>query len=705
MTKKQREKRKGRFGGFLKLIIAVITVIAIFAMLSVAVTPARYDIQVGQPAPNTIKASKDVVDRITTEKLKSEAAAAVKSMYSFDEGAAEEVKEQLTEAFKSFRGLSSLVTVEENTEFTEEQLEAANAGIPDIDLTVDEIKALCMADADALSSLSERAVACVEEAMNDRLSEKAVEEKVGKIREQLLTEGFDEKLVSVAMTAVNTYIRPNYFYDEAATEAARQAEKDKVAVVSRIKGEVIVSDGELVTEAQYVMLDALGIVKQSTVDIWLYVGLGLLLIISMLAVALFLFLFEKSVYSSPRKLLMISIICILTMGFCMLAREVDTYAMPVTLAVLMIALLIDRRTALFISIPLSVLISMLASATGSFFNMANYTIIISSLVSGIVELWILKFRQTRVSVLLAGVAAGVCNIVITFTVGLISSSGLTSALYPALISSVSGVLAAVLCIALTPAFEGIFNCVTTTRMVELSNPNQPLLRRLMLEAPGTYHHSIIVANLAEAAADAIGANGMLARVGAYYHDIGKIKRPNYFKENQMGDNPHDRTDPRVSTAIITAHPREGLQLLRESRIPDEIRNIVLTHHGDTPVIYFYNKALTDKGEADINDFRYPGPRPNTREEAVVMLADTVEAAARAMTDPTPEKMRELIHKLIRGKIEDGQLDDCSLTFADISLIESSFVTVLSGAFHERIEYPTIEIPKKHAETEEQKVDS
>ena len=701
VKKKKKEQKRRRFGGLLKLIVAIVTVVALFVMLSVAVTPARYDITVGQPAPNTIKASKDVVDRITTEKLKSDAASAVKSMYSFDEGAASEVKGQLTEAFRSFRGLSSLVNFEENAELTEEQLTAANAGISDIDLTVDEIKALAMADTEELSALSDRAVSCVEEAMNSRLSEKDVEATVEQISASLLEEGYDSELVSVAMTAVSNYIRPNYFFDEAATEAARQAERDKVAVVSRIKGEVIVSDGELVTEAQYAMLDALGIVKESTVDIWLYVGLGLLLIISMLAVSLYLFLFEKSVYGSPKKLLMLSIISIINVGFCMLTREVDTYAMPVTLTVLMVALLIDRRTALFISIPLSVLISMLASATGSFFNMANYTIIISSLVSGIVELWILKSRQTRMSVLLAGLAAGVANIIVTFTVYLISSSGVMSGLYPALISGAGAVLAAVLCIALTPAFEYVFNCVTATRMIELSNPNQPLLRRLMLEAPGTYHHSIIVANLAEAAADAIGANGTLARVGAYYHDIGKIKRPNYFKENQMGDNPHDRTDPRVSTAIITAHPREGLQLLRESRIPDEIRNIVLTHHGDTPVVYFYNKALGNNAETDINDFRYPGPRPTTREEAVVMLADTVEAAARAMQDPTPEKMRELIHKLIRGKMEDGQLDDCSLTFSDINLIESSFVTVLSGAFHERIEYPSIEIPKKH-ETEEHK---
>ncbi|MBO7385747.1 MAG: HDIG domain-containing protein, partial [Clostridia bacterium] len=238
-----------------------------------------------------------------------------------------------------------------------------------------------------------------------------------------------------------------------------------------------------------------------------------------------------------------------------------------------------------------------------------------------------------------------------------------------------------------------------TRLVELSNPNQPLLRRLLLEAPGTYHHSIIVANLAEAAAGEIGANGLLARVGAYYHDIGKIMRPMYFTENQLGDNPHDRTDPRVSTAIITAHPKDGVQLLKEKRIPEEIRNIVLTHHGNSPVIYFYNKSLTENGEANVDDFRYPGPRPSTREEAIVMLADTVEAAARSIPNADKEKIRELIEKLVSQKIDDGQLDDCDISLRDISRIVSAFVTVLSGAFHDRIEYPKVDIPKKHPEGE------
>lgn len=241
----------------------------------------------------------------------------------------------------------------------------------------------------------------------------------------------------------------------------------------------------------------------------------------------------------------------------------------------------------------------------------------------------------------------------------------------------------------------MFNLATNAKLIELSNPNQPLLRRLLMEAPGTYHHSIIVANLAEAGTTAVGGNGLLARVGAYYHDIGKLKRPMYFKENQMGDNPHDRTDPRVSTAILTAHTRDGAQMGLKDRLPAQVVDIIRQHHGDSLVLYFYDKAVKLYGEGiDISSFRYEGPRPRSKEAAVVMLADTIEAATRTLANPSPEKMEALIRKLVREKMDDGQLNDSALTFSDLDKICSTFSTVLTGVFHERIEYPEIAIPPR-----------
>ena len=331
--------------------------------------------------------------------------------------------------------------------------------------------------------------------------------------------------------------------------------------------------------------------------------------------------------------------------------------------------------------------------------MTMFSIMIMSAVSGPIVVLVMRRRQQRTVALLCGVLVGLANLLTTLAVGMVYNADTDAVLPAALWAATSGPISAVLCIGIQPMLEWMFNLTTSAKLLELSNPNQPLLRRLMLEAPGSYHHSIIVANLAEAAAEAVGANGLLARVGAYYHDIGKLKRPGYFKENQMGDNPHDRTDPRVSAAILTAHTRDGYQMGLKARLPEPVLDIIRQHHGDTPMVFFYDKAVKlYKEDVDISQFRYEGPRPRSKEAAVVMLADTIEAAARSLPNPDPEKLDALIHKLVRNKMLDGQLDESDLTFADLERICKAFATVLSGVFHERIEYPEISIPPRE-ETE------
>ncbi len=222
----------------------------------------------------------------------------------------------------------------------------------------------------------------------------------------------------------------------------------------------------------------------------------------------------------------------------------------------------------------------------------------------------------------------------------------------------------------------------------------------MLEAPGTYHHSILVANLAEASAEAVGANPLLARVGAYYHDIGKLKRPLYFKENQIGeDNAHDHTDPQTSAAILTAHTRDGVALAKQYHLPYEVQRIIAEHHGNTPVMYFYHKALqmANGQPVDINTFRYDGERPSSKESAIIMLCDTIEAAVRSQkAKSTPEEMEDYIVKLVRGKLADGQLNNAPLTLNDIDDICIACTNVLKGVYHERIEYPDMQADKRRA---------
>ena len=693
-VKKRNRGEKRTVPAISRALMLLVMFFVLFALLSAAITPDRYDIQVGQPAPNTIKASKDVEDIITTERLRSEAAAAVRSVYFVDESVKETVLGQLNEKFAAISQVSSLA-LPSDSDMTDAQLASANALLAPMELLPDQLKALSNTDETTLSAVFARAYELAERAMDDNLRESQMESCVQGIVSDLTGQDFDETLVSVAASAVSSCLMPNYFYDEASTEAARQAERDKVETVSRIKGEVIVSDGEIVTEAQYKMLDSLGIVKESSLDISLYYGVALLVILLLSSVTLYMKLFAEECSQSFKTLLLLCLVFGLVLGASLLARQANPYLMPTTLGVLLISQLVNRRVSVYFNIIIALVVSLFTTtATGSF-NMANFTVFASALMSGNVALFILRARQHRTSVLLAGLAIAGVNMVCTFAVGLINNTNLSSVLTAAEWSAASGILSAVLCVACMPILEWMFNIVTTSKLIELSNPNQPLLRRLLLEAPGTYHHSIVVANLAEAAANEVKANSLLARVGAYYHDVGKLKRPSYFKENQMGDNPHDRTDPRVSTAILTAHPRDGAQFAKAERLPEPIIDIIRSHHGDTPVLYFYNKSVQENGEdVNIDDFRYEGPRPATREAAIVMLADTVEAAARSLPNPDAEKLSALIRKLVKQKLDDGQLDQCDLTFRDVSRICASFMTVLSGVFHERIEYPSIEIPKK-----------
>jgi putative nucleotidyltransferase with HDIG domain len=258
----------------------------------------------------------------------------------------------------------------------------------------------------------------------------------------------------------------------------------------------------------------------------------------------------------------------------------------------------------------------------------------------------------------------------------------------------SGVFCLMFTITLVWIFEKLFGVTTNLSLIELSDMNSPVLKRLSIGSTGTYHHSVLVGNLAESAAEAIGANPLKTRVLAYYHDIGKINKPEYFIENQVGskDNPHEKISPRMSALIISSHVKQGVELARKYKLPQVIMDIIREHHGTTLISFFYEKAKAADEEKKLmrDDFCYPGPKPGSKENALIMLADSVEAASRSLSEPTTSRLRGLVNKIIDGKIADGQLDNCDLTFIDLAKIKDSFIPVLTGMFHTRIEYPESE---------------
>lgn len=344
-------------------------------------------------------------------------------------------------------------------------------------------------------------------------------------------------------------------------------------------------------------------------------------------------------------------------------------------------------TILFGELELSLLLVFATSVTISSIAKNNLYLGLLLFVNGIIASLLVLDVRKRVGVIRAGLIIGLIQ---AFTLLLIQRFWIGHPIrYLELF--LNGIACSMIVLGVLPIFEYLFKTVTNISLLELADFNHPLLQRMTLEAPGTYHHSLIVGNLSDAACRAIGANSLLARIGAYYHDIGKLEKAEYFSENQdVSSSKHDSLSPDMSKLIIMNHVKEGVDLAGKYKLNPVIIDFILQHHGNSLVYYFYRRALENLGEDEVvkeEGFRYPGPKPNSKETAVVLLADSVEAATRALRDPTPAKIEEVVHKMINNRFIDGQLDECDLTLKDIEKISSVFIRMLTAVYHSRLNYP------------------
>lgn len=673
------------------------------ALFLLAITPQRYDLKVGDISPTTITASKDVVDEISTTRQREAAAQQVEPTYIFKENVAGEVKQNLTSILQQISAVQQygMKTLEQqhpgnpeaqkSYKFTDEQLKYARTLLTQLNLADYQLKTVLFASMEQVSGMRVNLTMAVDNVMNTAIREGYVNDSIMSLQ-NIVGGKTDINLTQNVVTPIlRKVIQPNMVIDQEATEKLREEARAQVDPVVYKQGQNIVLARERVTANQLEMLRSLGLLDDDNVDIMMYAGGVLLVLVGMSVLLLALGMFDRQTLRTPKRLIILSLCMALTMALCLVGRLLHPYLTPVLLAPMMITGLITAEAAIAGSLSMSVMVSALVAGSDSTYGAAMVHLLFTAFIGGLLAVTIIRKKPYRQQVLLSGFATAAANIVIILSIGFMTNTSVRDVFANALWCAGGALLSAVLCIALDPVFESAFKLATATKLLEMCNPNHPLLRRLLIEAPGTYHHSIIVANLAEAAAEAVGGNPLLARAGAYFHDIGKLKRPMYFKENQMGENPHEHTNPYVSAAIVTAHTRDGLIMAQQAHLPQEIQSIIVQHHGDTPVAWFYHKAVqqADGQPVDIADFRYDGKRPDTIESAIIMMADTVEAAVRSMSDPTPEKIRAFIDKLIAGKLDDGQLSYAPLTLRDITAIGDAFATVLQGVFHERIEYPTI----------------
>jgi cyclic-di-AMP phosphodiesterase PgpH len=495
------------------------------------------------------------------------------------------------------------------------------------------------------------------------------------------------------------YFQSSLAYNEQATEAGRARAREAVNPVRAqvLRGEKIVGAREQIGEREEERLRAY---RQALIEQGMDVTgfhttgpmAGALLYNTLVLgiLGMLLFLFRRPFYHEFRSVFVLAMLVVAVTGAAALIARVGLppELIPVTFAALIVAGLWDGRLALVFA----VLLAMLIGGQTPFIGVtAPFTALMGGAAAafsvGVVHRRSKTWHFIAV-ITLAYAAAAV-------TMGLMRSREVTEVLTSMGWGTVNAVVASLLAIGFLPLLESFTRITTDQTLLELSDLNRKLLKRMSFEASGTYHHTINVANLSEAACNAIGANGLLARVGAYYHDIGKLVKPQYYIENQpKGRNPHDKLKPAMSASIIRSHVTEGLRLADEDRLPPVIKGFIAQHHGTQQISFFMDKARELDPEAHINptDFTYAGPKPQTKETAVLMLADSVESAARVLKEPTPDRLRDLVARIVAGKIAHGQLDESPLTFRDIELVKVQLANVLNGMYHHRIDYPAQSLP-------------
>ncbi|MEX2356011.1 MAG: HDIG domain-containing metalloprotein, partial [Thermaerobacterales bacterium] len=565
----------------------------------------------------------------------------------------------------------------------EEKMVAAEAHLGII-FTEDVIEGVLVTTPRTVDLMETAAVDVLSALQSEGVQPDQLEDFRRRVPEAVRTHEFTRPLTAFLSLVVQQRLQPNLFFNETATmEARREA---LASVDDRIikRDEVIVYEGQRVTQDELTRLRDAGLLRDE-LRYPSIIGAALLAIVFIGLMGSYLYFFHRRIYDNESRLVLIGLVALATLLLGRVLWPISGFAIPVAAGTMLVAILVEPRVAAFLAVLIAAVVGIMAD-TG-----LNYSLV--ALIGGLVGVFSVTRVGQRSDLMRAGFHVALANGLVILAWAL--SYGVVPLFEVQVWRDVfwgvtGGILAAILTIGSLPFLESFFGILTPVKLVELANPNQPLLHRLLVEAPGSYHHSIMVANLAEAAAERVGGNSLLTRVAAYYHDIGKLRRPYFFIENQFGgENPHDKISANLSALIITAHVRDGVETAQQAGLPEELIRFIREHHGTSRVQYFYHKAMEETdGEGILEEnFCYAGPVPESRETAILMLADSAEAAVRSLPRPTPGRIESTVRKLVRDRLNERQLDRCDLTLRDLDIIADTFVQVLTGIFHARIEYP------------------
>jgi len=722
---------------FYKGILLFVTCLIIASLISPILPSTIPDYQAGDISVQNIKATQDleVEDTVSTEKKRTENEEKSLSVYDFDSGAPDEVKSRLLSTFDQLRKISEDLT--SKLPFAEKKKkfqELLGISVSDNNFkafgryrfsekSAQDILALL------LPLLSRKVVA--DEAMLESERKKGIIiRNVQTQQESFLTDFssiaelkevkkvFNEKagkeikntrwsLRIASIDAGQKLLRPTLTFNKNETQTRKlKAQEETNPVYFKLKkGEMIIREGARITDETVLKLKALSQLKQESSRLISIIGIFSLIL---LIASLFYAFFPGSIrrFNLRNKdyillsLVMIGTVLIvnfstflsdaISKAFPFLSYDAHLYAIPFALGAILIAVVLNVELAAMFSVILSIIYGILLENKLEFF--------IYPFIASIVAAQQVVLCKERKTFIRAGFITGVVNVLLILCFTIIRKSQFSfDALIDLSFGFFGGILTGIIATGIVPIIEITFGYTTNIKLLEMTDLNQPLLKELSIKAPGSYQHSIMVGNLVESAAEAIGANSLLARVSAYYHDIGKIKKPTYFVENQLnGENRHEKLSPSMSSLILLAHVKDGVELAQSHGLGNTIRDIIRQHHGTSLISFFYQKAKNQKTSASQpvseKDFRYPGPKPQTKEAALVMLADAVEAASKTLAEPTPSRILGMVQKIINNIFIDGQLDECELTLKNLHSIANSFNRILaSGVFHQRIEYPSREL--------------
>lgn len=714
-----------------KIIWAVIFFFLIALSLSLDLIPNQVDLRAGQVSQSDITAPRTItfIDEARTSELRQRAADTAPRVYEEDSTVEEKIEKKLNNLFdaviKERRFLiKNKVSLEnkdlevdnaqnsdqeteifisdlENVSFSQEELnnlnqEEKNEIIKLIrsDITVEisdeSLNTLITLTTEELNNLKTR----TDNLLKSELATRILPSDLASTRESLRQSAMEmdisrAKRVAAAEIAEEV-VAANMFLNQEATEQRRKnAIADVEAVEKTVRqGEIIVRKGDVVTEADINILERLGLQK-TEINYYNISGRILISLILVSLLGFYFYKYQKDVWQDNSKLLLIELlifaVILLAKILTLFQNPFVDYLVPTAMASILLTVLIGSDTALITTLFISLLIAPV-------YDM-NFNIVLTSFLAGLIGIFSVTKVKERGDIIRAGLNV---SFILVFLIGGLSllqqNLGLTNLIWSVGGGIVNGLLVGVLANGLLPYLEDLFDMTSSVKLLELSNPSQPILKRMLVEAPGSYHHSVIVGNLAETAAENVGADSLLARAAAYYHDIGKLKRPYFFSDNQFGgENPHDKTSPNLSALIIKSHVKDGVEMAEANGLPGKIIDIIKQHHGTNLISYFYQQALQDNKHDDIEkkDFRYDGPKPQSKEAAIIMLADITEAALRSKSfnKNNHDRIEGFVRGLVKDKLIENQLDKSDLTLSDLDTIVKSFVKVLTGIYHQRVEYP------------------